>query len=165
MPWKRAHATPAARALPCRRPASAIRCASARFSSICCPTPSSSPSAAATLYAGAENGELVFRVADTGIGMSLDQIDKVFCALRAGRQFHHPQVWRHRPGPDDHPPDRRSDGRQPARRAGWAQHLPSAPACVPVDRLTPELAVAVGAEGESARVWPGCACWWPRTTR
>ena len=104
-----------------------------------------------TLYAGAENGELVFRVADTGIGMSLDQIDKVFAPFEQAdnsttRRFGGTGLGltiTHRivglMGGSLHAESRLGEG------STFEVRLP----CVPVDRLTPELAVAVGAEGES----------------
>ena len=43
---------------------------------------------------------LKFSVSDTGIGLTQEQINKLFPGLLPGRHFHHPEIRRHRLGPD-----------------------------------------------------------------
>ena len=41
---------------------------------------------------------ITFTVSDTGIGMSLEQLETVFQAFTQADPIHHPQIWWHRAG-------------------------------------------------------------------
>ena len=51
-------------------------------------------------------------VSDTGIGMTPEQMGRLFQAVHAGRRLDHAQVRRHRPGPGDQPTLLPDDGRR-----------------------------------------------------
>ena len=58
------------------------------------------------------DGELVeFSVSDTGIGMSPDQLVKLFQEFSQAELLHHPQIWGNRAWPGDQPPLLPDDGR------------------------------------------------------
>ena len=73
---------------------------------------------------------VVFRVTDTGIGMTPEQLGQALPGLHPGRRLHDAQVRRHRPGPGDQPTLLPDDGRRHHRgeraRPGHHVHRPPA---------------------------------------
>ena len=59
-----------------------------------------------------ERVKLKFSVRDSGIGMTQEQVDKLFTAFYPGRYIHYPKIRRYRPGPYHHQTSGRNDGRR-----------------------------------------------------
>ena len=99
-------------------------------------TPASSPSGGTVTLDGRARGGgrtatgSSFRVSDTGIGMTPEQLGQAVPGLHPGRRLDHAQVRRHRPRPRDQPPLLPDDGRRRHRgeRAGPG-HRPSRSGC------------------------------------
>ena len=106
---------------------------------------------------------VTFRVTDTGIGMTPEQLGQALPGLHPGRRLDHAQVRRHRAGPGDQPALLPDDGRRRHRgergRAGLDLHHPPARprwASAPAEAAPAVTATARGRR----RSRPGAApCW------
>ena len=82
---------------------------------------------------------IVFTVADTGIGISPDNLTSIFSAFQQGDGTHQPPLRRDRPRPGDLPRGRRQARRRGdrAQRARPGQHFQPPPAADPARRPAP----------------------------
>ena len=83
---------------------------------------------------------LRFAVADTGIGIDPERVERPLRSFSPGRQLDHPPLRRHRARPGDQPPARGDDGRadRGRERARAGQHvLVHGRACRPPRRARP----------------------------